>query len=809
MKRSIVYALVLAGGVLAIAAPVRLGLFAGDERHPGWNAERTQYTLSNGWKVSPAGRGVTLPGDMPGNIIPLDGGKKALVNTCGFHDHSLSLVDLEKGEIIQSIPFERSWIGLAQDDEGRVMVSGGGVENQSREAIHLASLAENSLTVSPGPRLPGILPKDQFVSSILAGPYGTYAINIQTDQVELLAKGWTLLAKRKVGYRPYACALSPDKKVLAVSNWGDRSVSFLNAADLWPIGQVTVEARPTALTYAPDGRLFVANAGSNTVSVIENGKVADTVMTGVDKAQQVGTTPVALALAPGSKTLYVANAGVNCVAVIDVSQKGHARRTGLIPTEKYPTALAVTPDGKKLLIGTAKGYFGPNAGDKVKLEGPGIRGKEYPGNAHLYVGNQMTGRLTIVEVPDRKTLIAYTKQTIANSPAGLAAAHTAAERKLIQKGAFDKIKHVIYVIRENRTYDQVLGDILKGNGDPHLTIFGGKVTPNGHKIAQTFALFDNLYADGDVSQAGHQWTDAAYSSDYTEKQWILNYSGHGEVNSDSRLTSSPGEYIWTLARKKGHTARVYGEYVSMQEDHDSAESEELKADPEKFGFSASFEKIFARGGRDTEKVADFLREMHESEKTGKWPELMVMALPEDHTNGFRAGSLSPWAMIGNNDWAIGQLVDEVSHSPFWKETAIFIIQDDAQDGPDHVDSHRTVGYVVSPYVRRGIVDRTMYATASMLRTMELILGLPPMTEFDAKCTPMYAAFTDKPDFTPFTLEKPRVDVDERNPKGTALAIRSSKLDFSDIDRADFNELNRILWAGYRPNDPYPGIHHRK
>lgn len=808
MKRAAIYALFLIGGVVALAAPLRFGLFDNEARHPGWNPEKTQYTLFNGWKLSPVGRGISLPGDMPGNIVVLEGGRQALVNTCGFHDHSLNLVDLEKGTINQSVPFERSWIGLAKTPDGKVLVSGGKADNAAREAIHQLTLTENGFTPAGELNVPGTLLKDRFVSSILSTPEGNYILNIQTDYVVKLAPKGSILARRKVGYRPYACALSPDGKILAVSNWGDQSVSLLNASDLFPVGTVSVGSHPTSLAYSPNGRLFVANAGSNDVSIIDGGKVTESIPTGVDPSQKIGATPVALAVARDSKRLYVANAGNNCLAVIDISKAGHTRRLGLIPTERYPTAVAVTPDGKQILIGTAKGYFGPNAGEQVKLEGDGIRGKEF-NTPFKYVGNQMTGRLTIVETPDAKQLKAYTKQTIANSPAGLAAAHNAEERKKIQSGAFDKIKHVVYVIRENRTYDQVLGDIPKGNGDPHLTIFGEKVTPNGHKLANDFVLFDNLYADGDVSQAGHQWSDAAYSNDYTEKQWILNYSNKGEVESDTRLTSSPGEYIWTLARKKGHTARVYGEYVSMQEDHDSANSEELKADPEKFGFSASFEKIFARGGRDTEKVADFLREMHEAEKTGKWPELMVMALPEDHTNGFSAGAHSPYAMIANNDWAVGQLVDAVSHSPFWKDTAIFIIQDDAQAGPDHVDSHRTVALVASPYANRGSVDHTMYSTSSMLRTMELILHLPPMTEFDAKSTPMYAAFTNRPDFSPFVLEKPQVDVDERNPKGTSLALRSSKLDFSDVDRADFNELNRILWAGYRPHDPYPGIRSRK
>ena len=628
-------------------------------------------------------------------------------------------------------------------------------------------------------------------------------VNIQSDQIQLLGADGSVRASAKVGYRPYAAVLSPDGSQLAVSLWGEKSVCFLDARTLTVRQTVAVEAHPAGIAYAPDGRLFVTNAGSNTVSVIAGGKVRETVETGIDPKNKIGATPVAIAISPDGMTAYVANAGNNCVAVLDISRAGRTRREGLIPTERYPSAVAVSPDGKRLLIGTAKGFYGPNAGAAVKLEGAQVRGED-EGAGFKYIAQMLSGRLAIVEVPGKVALANYTKQVYENNPIGIAALTEARDRKRIEKEAFAKIKHVIYVIRENRTYDQVLGDIPKGNGDSSLTIFGEKVTPNGHKIANTFGLFDNLYCDGEVSTAGHQWTDAAYANDYAEKQWLIDYAGKGELRSDTRLTSSPGDYIWSLARKKGLSARVFGEYVDVQEDHGSLESEAIKANPEKYGYSASFEKIFARGGRDTEKVADFLGEMREAESTGNWPNLMVMALPEDHTHGFSAGANTPQAMVANNDWAIGQLVDAVSHSKFWKETAIFIIQDDAQAGPDHVDAHRTVGYVVSPYARRGIVDHTMYATSSYLRTMELILGLPPMTEYDAKATPMHNAFSTIPDYTPYTVVAPLIDVNAKNPARTALARRSAKLDFTEVDRVDADTFNRLLWDGLKPGVPYPG-----
>jgi YVTN family beta-propeller protein len=635
----------------------------------------------------------------------------------------------------------------------------------------------------------------------VSGPAGVYCLNIQTDMLYLMSESGREITHAKVGYRPYGLALSPNNSVLAVSNWGDRSVSLLNPQTLGAIATVSVGPMPSSLVFGTDGRLFISESGSDTVAVIEGQKVVARIRTGIDKNLALGSTPVGMAVSPDGKSLFVANAGNNCVAKVNVSRPGHYRVEGFIPTERYPTAVAVTPDGKSLLVTTAKGFYGANALDQLST-GPRVK-RSGNGAPFEYIGDQLEGRLAVIPMPNHQELARFTRSTLENQPLGVEAAPSVGARHSLEAGAFKQIKHVIYVIRENRSYDQVLGDLPRGNGDPKLTLFGQQVTPNCHKIASEFSLLDNLYTDGEVSQIGHQWTDSAYGNDYTEHQWVLSYSGRGEVRSDPRLTSSPGAYIWTQARKFGVKARVFGEYVNVQEDHSSLQNPAIKADPEKYGFSAAFEKIFARGGRDTEKVDEFLGEMQDAERTGSWPTLMVMALPEDHTRGMSAGALSPKAMVANNDYAVGKLVAGVSHSRFWKSTAIFVIEDDAQDGPDHVDSHRTEGLVVSPYVRRGIVDSTHYSTVSMLRTMEIILGLPPMTQYDAKTTPMYASFTSQPDFTPYELEDPRVDVNERNPANTALAIRSSKLDFSDIDRADPTEFNHILWKAYRPNEPYP------
>ncbi len=812
MTRPVTLALSLALGAGLSLGAAQLARTRAGAAKPGWTGEgeARHYTLPNGWRVSPAGTPVALPGDMPANILVLSN-DRALVNTCGFHDHGLNLVDLAGGKVLATVGFARGWIGLARDAAGDVLVSGGKADDPAKyPAIHRVALEGDALKPLPAAALDAVAdPKGRFVSNMLSGPRGLYVLNIQTDEVLLLDPEGKPAARTSVGYRPYAAALSPDGATLAVSEWGRHAVVLLDAATLAFKDRIEVAAHPTALAYLPDGRLFVANAGTDALSVVAGNRVAETVRTGLGLEPRVGSTPLALAPSPDGRTIYVANAGDNVVTVLDVARPGATKTRGLIPTERYPSALAVTPDGRRLLVGTAKGYYGPNLDPRTgpNEESKGEGAKNAKRRSYRYVGEQLAGRLAILDVPDAPRLAALTRQAREGRPLGERAALDPAGRRRIERGAFAKIRHVIYVIKENRTYDAVLGDLPQGNGDPSLTTFGRRVTPNIHRLAETYGLLDNLYTDGEVSQCGHQWADAAYANDYTEKAWILSYSRHGEVESDRRLTSSPGDYLWTAARKRGRTARVYGEYVDVQEDHGSLEDPKIKADPETYGYSASFERIFARDGRDTEKVADFLRELKTAEGTGKWPDLMVMALPEDHTHGLSAGRHTPEACVGSNDLAVGRLVEGVSHSRFWKETAIFVIEDDAQDGPDHVDSHRTTGLVISPYTRRGPgaagVDSTMYSTASMLRTMEILLGLPPMTTYDANATPMHAAFTDRPDFAPYAALPPGVDLEARNPGGTSLARRSARLDFSDVDRADPAELNRILWEHAKPGVPYP------
>jgi YVTN family beta-propeller protein len=533
--------------------------------------------------------------------------------------------------------------------------------------------------------------------------------------------------------------------------------------------------------------LYVANSGSNTVNVIVDNRVVETIDVALKPGAAIGSTTDALAINPSGTRLFAANADNNDVAMIDISNRSRSSVMGFIPTAWYPTALAVSPDGKNLYIGAGKGLgIGANVPfveqayrlgrpPENNLDNPRVDSKQYN-----YLATRFRGLIYTLPVPDAREIQMLTARVRANHP------EPKRPEASIQDAALSKIKHVVYIVRENRTYDQVFGDVTRGNGDPNLVLFGEKVTPNAHRLAEDYVLFDNFYANGEVSWDGHEWCDNAYASDYTQRFWMYTYSGRSELPQDGRMRRWPGASLWELAGRFGLDYRNYGE-----------------------GRSRPSEALRALGNRvrDTHRVGAFIEELKKAESTGDWPALMVMALPGDHTQGLLPGSYSPTAMVADNDLALGRLVDAVSHSRFWKETAILVVEDDAQDGPDHVDAHRTVALAISPYIKRHLVDHTQYTQVSLVRTIELMLGLPTLTQYDEAATPLDNAFTREPIFSPYSAIVPRVDMEARNPKDGAGAIASLELDFSDVDRADPTKLNAILWHSLRPGESVPAPVH--
>ncbi|HEX6464400.1 MAG TPA: alkaline phosphatase family protein [Vicinamibacterales bacterium] len=357
-------------------------------------------------------------------------------------------------------------------------------------------------------------------------------------------------------------------------------------------------------------------------------------------------------------------------------------------------------------------------------------------------------------------------------------------------------------MKENRTYDQVFGDLKQGNGDPSLTLFGREVTPNQHALAEQFVLLDNLYCSGEVSQDGQPWTTSAYATEFTQRAWTLSYSKHGSVVAGGGISDQSTPYIWELARQKGLKVMTFGMGKRRGvADVRSTRFEKENHDPQKELRPVDAE---ATRTRDYTRADRFVEEFQEMDRNGSVPNFMFMSLGENHTSGTTPGAYTPKAQVASNDVAVGKIVEAITKSRVWPAFAIFIIEDDAQNGPDHVDSHRTAGLVISPYVRRGVVDSEMYSTVSMLRTVELLLGLPPMTQHDAAAAPMVNSFMAAPELSGFKALPAQIDLMAKNPAHAYGAEVSAQMDFSEYDRIDEDTLNRILWHSIKGTDvPYP------
>ena len=705
-------------------------------------------------------------------------GKSLYVVTAGFHHHGVSIIDVAKDQVTRYQTFFKTTAGLAETDQGLLVTrAGDGIDRVSSDA-----------TAAPTPILEK-LPATAWLAGLSTGLDGDLVAIDQNRDLLLEFENGKIAKEIKVGHKPVAIARTDDGKMLAISNEGSGTVSFVDANDLHVTSTVKVGVHPNELAFGKDHTLFVANAGSNTVSVLQNEKVVSTVFTSHRAKDLVGSTPDALVLSPDQGTLFVANADANEVAVIDVKNVHSPRVKGFIPTGWYPSALAVSPDGLKLYVGVGKGLnFSANP------MSPGADGKKRFG----YIGDLLNGWVSVVNVPGEDELKRYTARVEAISAnRTLPIKVTGAIFKKLSR----KIKHVVYVIRENRTYDQVFGDLNNTNADPNNLMFGAKVTPNAHAIANKWVTLDNLYCDGEVSQDGHQWCDAAYATRFNEHAWPSSYARKGQPDDDDTVNSSPAGYLWDACRKKGLSYISYGEASGFRSTPDTAPIFEGEKGLEGHA-SLEWSKS---GGRDPQKMEVFLKDLAAAEKSGKWPNFMVMSLGEDHTRGLRAGAFTPEACVASNDVALGKMVDAISHSRFWAETAIFVIEDDAQNGPDHVDAHRTVGLVISPYTLRNTIDSSFYTTGSMIKTMELMLGLDPMNQHDQGSNPMFTSFSTLANLEPYTALPPQIDIDAKNPAQTALARMSEKLDLSGYDRSDPALMNEILWRHTHPGTPMPPV----
>jgi len=758
--------------------------------------------LISGWKTTPAGRHLTS-GDMmlSGQVSP-DGKLFAFTNT-GYTRHLLHIVELATEKEIATFQMEQAWSGLAWAPDGKRLFVSGGVVNTGFDILAFDAWDKSGWHEARGSRgglnLFGAKKENSVVSSLVVSADGRilYAVNNSDGFVYILeTHGGRALGRVKAGDHPMAAVLSKDQKNLYVANLGGAEVAVIDVtvperASL--TGVIPTDAHPNDLVLRPDGVLFVSCGHTNHVVVldVQTKQRLETINVALSPKAPAGSTPNSLALAPGGDKLYVANADNNSVAVVDVKTKGKSEVEGFVPTGWYPTLVRTTADGKRLLIGSGKGVgTGPN---KVKRPIDPID----PKVSFQHHGNNLIGLLSFVDAPDAKKLSAYSKQVYENSPykdALLENSQVAGDTVVPAKvGQKSPIEHVLYIMKENRTYDQVFGDLKQGNGDPSLVLFGRDVTPNQHALAEQFVLLDNLYCSGEVSEDGQPWTTSAYVNEFTQRRWTLGYSRHGDLSRQGGVATQSTPYIWELARQKGLLVKTFG----GGNRRGIAEVRSEKFDMRPDGMPDGRARDYLRADR-------FIEEFQEMDRAGKVPNFMFMSLGENHTSGTAPGAFTPKAQVASNDLAVGKIVEAISASKVWSKFAIFIIEDDAQNGSDHVDSHRTAGLVISPYVKRKHVDSTMYSTLSMLRTIELLLGLPPMTQHDAAAAPMANSFMAKPDLTGFQAIRQTIDLMTKNPPHAYGAAQSAKMDFSDYDRIDEDALNRILWHSIKgANVPMP------
>ncbi len=746
--------------------------------------------LPNGWIISPVGRAVELDVGSLTMAQSKDGQTVAVLN-CGASRHSVSILDVASEKVLETVPVQHAWIGIAfHPSQKRVFVSGG-TTGQVWD-IPLRGGGEKRPPISLGAKV--------FVTGVAVSPNGNslfagtmdtgelYKVDLSNNRVAEVA---TTLGK------VYGLLVSPDNETLYVSDWLRSRVLVYNATDLSRRGSIPVGPHPTEMALGKDGRLWVTCAADATVYAIDPKamRVTESVKVSVHPNAPEGSAPASLALTSDGKKLYVAVADNNCVACVDVSKPGHARLEGFIPTGWYTSAVRVSPDGKKIMSVASKGSTAKSNADKS------------------YIGRILKGQIYFTDTPSPAVLAQMTQQVIANSPYRDELLKAAVNRdgSLLPNRPGDKspIKYVIYIIKENRTFDQVLGDMPNCEADTSLCIFGDKITPNQHKLSRDFVLLDNFYVDAEVSADGHNWSTAAYANDYVEKAWPYNYGGHGgsyDFEGENPLSRPVAGYLWDTVNRAGLTYRSYGEFLAEEEDDPNTPNDGVVAglkghvSPDYPGWDTSIS--------DMTRFNIWIKEFRGFEQKGEMPRLQIVRFPQDHTSGTSPGAWTPNAMVADNDLAVGKLVGAVSHSKFWKETAIFILEDDAQGGPDHVDAHRSTCYVASPYTRFGATDSNFYTTCSVIRTIELLLGAQPLNQYDAAARPMYSLFRGRPNLTPFDAVVNQVPIDERNPKQAVMAAESLSLNFKQCDAIDDMTLNRILWAAAKgPNTPYPTVNH--
>ena len=784
---------------LALAfAPLSLVARAETIEHPG-PMSRGRVRLANGRTIMPPGRQIRV-GDFPQGVCVTPDGRWALVIHSDYQRAGFSVVDLERGVRTQEVGLASGWIGIASYDGGRRIAVSGGLENRILLYDLVAGHATRSDSVVLGPpwSAGGQYPQGQVVdygpgaiwpTGLSVAPMGTRLFVVSRldsalDVVDLASR--SVIRHLRLPGVPFTCRVSRRGDRVFVSLWDRAEIVVADTTGATIGAPIAVGPHPCGMVESPDGgRLFVAEAGRNTVSVVDlaAGRVEEVLGVSPDPAAPPGSTPVALDLDRDGRRLVVAEADANLLAWFDVSERGHAHALGFMSTAAYPTDVVLVPARNVVLIANGKGSgSAPSSGAPPDTSS----WCRYP----TYDTGQR-GTLSVAPIPDRTRLADATRRVMQDLRPPLPGA-TGVGPIPARPGDPTPIRHVFYVFKENRTYDSMLGDMPAGNGSARLCLFGADVTPNHHALAREFVLLDNTYCNADGSADGHNWGMAAYSNDYVTRS--VGASPIYDYEGGNPLAYPEEGYLWDDCRRHGVSYRSYGEFVFNPDDP----KDTVKAGIDGLqGHTAPHYRGFDLSYSDLDRYRAWCDEFDRYDREGGLPQLEIIRLPNDHTEGTCTGRPTPRADVAQNDLALGLMVERISHSRYWGSSVIFVIEDDASNGPDHVDAHRTVALVIGPYVKRSAVDHHFYTNTSVLRTIELILGLPPMSQFDAGSSPMTGAFTPAPDTTVFVHHPARVDLGETNLIGAYGQDRSDRMNFAAADAAPPDELNEILWHDCR------------
>ena len=715
------------------------------------------------------------------------------------------------------------------------------------------------------------IPNEMVVKNEKGAPVVYLVLNGNDEVAKINLRNNKILWQKPAGLAPYGITMargklyvsnwsgavpSPDDTATAGIPWEKAKVNRFGAVSSGTVSvmdphtgkilrTISTGLHPNKIIKSPDGRfVYVANGNSDDVTVIDTktDKVAETISVRLnsEKNPYFGDSPDGLVISPDGNRLYVANGMDNAIAVVTLGNKSGGKTkqkksslSGFIPVAAYPAGMAIK--GDVMYVANIEGV-----GSRLTVKSKNkafhtfyaVNGKKHS-TAGAYNSHRMLACVSVFLLPDSLKLQQYTQQVIKNNRLTRLALLDRLPRKNVKPvpvpqriGEPSVFKHVIYIIKENRTYDQVLGDVKKGNGDAALCTFGRKITPNIHRLATKYVLLDNYKASGKCSSEGHVWTDASMVTDYIEKNVRAWFRSYTHVLYDAMAYPKTG-FLWDDVLDHGKSVRIYGEACrpvwKTGETWTDIYHDYLTGKPFRFTNVTTIDRVRgilspAYPGYDSHKITDqlrakaFIAEWKAFEKMpgDVLPDLMIVALPDDHTAGTAPGFPTPRAMVADNDAALGKIVEAVSKSRFWKNTVIFVTEDDSQSGWDHVSAYRTVGLVISPYSKTGKVISTDYNQTSLIRTIEQILGLPPMNIMDASARPMFDVFSDKPDFTPYRALKPNIPLDEMNPalhalKGKEKAYARASLQMAklDIDGGDDDLLNRIVWSSVKKNEPYP------